>query len=360
MSGPLQSSASLRDGVTFEVERLEICDGCLVISGHWSGVRGMRFVRPTLVAGGRRALATLEHKPWAPSAGRPWTAAFPWEGPDIEADDLSLTVAPSVTVTLDPQSPADDDTQPLVFVGASAADHEPAPAPAAVSDEDGRAESDALQRRLEEAQALNADLEARCLALEQAVRLQQRKTQDAGEGHEDLVRARTVTERDRDRALAQVEEAVHDREAALRTRARMEMQRDEAVRGRATADARLAKAIADRDEAKAQRDEVLLAYRALQRQFVSEPADADREQDSETSEPGIENEPDGATEADPKTPLGVRTVPAARSVLAELQRTKPESKMLLSQFDLWVMRVLGTVAALCFISLLVMILRVFI
>ncbi|MEA2183176.1 MAG: hypothetical protein QOF69_2361, partial [Solirubrobacteraceae bacterium] len=116
MSGRLQSSASLRDGVTFEVERLEISDGRLVISGHWSGVRGMRFVRPTLVASGRRALATLEHKPWAPTPGKPWTAAFPWEGADVEVDDLSLTVAPSVTVTLDPQSPADDETQPLVFV----------------------------------------------------------------------------------------------------------------------------------------------------------------------------------------------------------------------------------------------------
>ncbi|MEA2231632.1 MAG: hypothetical protein QOD83_1448 [Solirubrobacteraceae bacterium] len=358
MSGRLQSSASLRDGVTFEVERLEISDGCLVISGHWSGVRGMRFVRPTLVAGGRRALATLEHKPWAPAPGKPWTAAFPWEGAEVEVDDLSLTVAPSVTVTLDPQSPADDETQPLVFVGASAPDHEPPPAP--VAEEDGRAEFDDLQRRLEEAQALNASLDARCLELEQAVRRQQRKTQDAGEGHEDLEHARTVAQRDRDRALAQVEEAVQDREAALRTRARMEMQRDEAVRAHAAADARLAKAIADRDEAKAQRDEVLLAYRALQRQFVSERADADREQDLAASPRGDDNEFDGAAEADPKTPLGVRTVPAARSVMAELQRTKPESKMLLSQFDLWVMRVLGTVAALCFISLLVMILRVFI
>jgi hypothetical protein len=351
MSGPLQSSASLRDDVSFEIEQLEISDGCLVISGHWSGVRGMRFVRPTLVAGGRRAHATLEHKPWAPAPGRPWTAAFPWKGGDVDVDDLSLTVAPSVTVALDSQSSAGDEMQPLVFVQDSVAE-EPQPAPVS---EDGSADNAALQHRLEEALARNAELDARCVELEQTVRRQERKTQVAGEGHEDLELARTVAERDRERALAQVDEAVQDREAALRTRTRMEMQRDEAVRAREAADGRLAKAVADRDEAKAQRDEVLLAYRALQRQWVSERADDDRAQDTGTSALGIGDDDD-----DLKSPLGVRTVPAARTMMGELQRLKPESKLLLTTFDLWVMRVLGTIAALCFISLLVMILRVFI
>ena len=60
-----------------------------------------------------------------------------------------------------------------------------------------------------------------------------------------------------------------------------------------------------------------------------------------------------------EAPIGVRTMPAARTVMAELQRPKPIGKLPFSIFDLWVMRVLGTVAAACFILLLISILRVF-
>jgi hypothetical protein len=54
-------------------------------------------------------------------------------------------------------------------------------------------------------------------------------------------------------------------------------------------------------------------------------------------------------------------MPAARTVMAELQRpVKPGAKLPFSAIDLWVIRVLGTVAGGCFILLLVSILRVFI
>ena len=56
----------------------------------------------------------------------------------------------------------------------------------------------------------------------------------------------------------------------------------------------------------------------------------------------------------------MRSIPAARTVMPELQDPRREAKLLLSPFDLWVIRVLGTVAACCFILLLVSILRVFI
>jgi hypothetical protein len=59
-------------------------------------------------------------------------------------------------------------------------------------------------------------------------------------------------------------------------------------------------------------------------------------------------------------PLGVRKMPAARTVMAELQRPAPASKFVVSKFDVWVIRVLGSVAAACFILLLVSIVRVFI
>lgn len=59
-------------------------------------------------------------------------------------------------------------------------------------------------------------------------------------------------------------------------------------------------------------------------------------------------------------PIGVRTIPAARTILAELQCPEPARKFVVSKFDLWAIRVLGSVAAACFILLLVMILRVFV
>ena len=70
--------------VSFEVERFEPRGGDqLVLSGRWFGLRGRRFVRPTLTLGSgdsrQRALADLEHKPWAAEDGELWEAAFPIE-----------------------------------------------------------------------------------------------------------------------------------------------------------------------------------------------------------------------------------------------------------------------------------------
>lgn len=165
----------------------------------------------------------------------------------------------------------------------------------------------------------------------------------------ELERARAAAERDRDRALAQLAEAVEAREAAVRTRARMEIAHAEALQAREVAEAALARAKADREEANAQRDEVLVAYRTLQRQVRSERAQADR------AASGSDDDP-----VSPDEPLGVRSVPAARTIIAELQHPRRESKLVLQQFDLWVIRVLGVVAAVCFILLLLSILRVFV
>src|SRR4051794_28378264 len=116
-----------RAGVTFEVERLERDGDELVVSGHWSALRGVRFVRPTLVVGDRQVLATLEHKPWTPRADRAWTAAFPWKGRTPDASQLALAVAPSVTVALGKPAADAEPTLVLVPERAEEADH-PAPA----------------------------------------------------------------------------------------------------------------------------------------------------------------------------------------------------------------------------------------
>ena len=94
------------DAVSFELERFEFAgEERIEISGRWFGVRGRRFVRPSLTVSAdgetRRSLAVLEHKPWAPGEGETWIAAFPWEA-DAAAEvvDAELAVAPDIAVSL--------------------------------------------------------------------------------------------------------------------------------------------------------------------------------------------------------------------------------------------------------------------
>ena len=95
------------EGVTFEVERIAFSDpGRLEVIGRWYGVRGRRFMRPTLIFKHRgdgsegRALADLEHKPWAAQDGDQWTAVFTLEVGLQDAVEMELAVAPDITVEL--------------------------------------------------------------------------------------------------------------------------------------------------------------------------------------------------------------------------------------------------------------------
>ncbi len=95
------------DKVTFEVQRIGFAQpGRLEVSGRWYGVRGRRFMRPTLIFrrraqdGEQRVLADLEHKPWAAEDGDQWTAAFALEIPLEDAVEMQLAVAPDITVAL--------------------------------------------------------------------------------------------------------------------------------------------------------------------------------------------------------------------------------------------------------------------
>ncbi|MDQ3675194.1 MAG: hypothetical protein M3401_00090 [Actinomycetota bacterium] len=367
--------------MSFQVERLDVRDDRLVVIGHWSGLGGLRFVRPTLVIGDRHVHATLEHKPWAPTVGEPWTAAFPWKAEDaIDASRLELAVAPSVTVPLGPQ---DEEEEGGAEDVAPAAPTRPPQAPEPDVNVDrariARLEADmatlvqardALRDELDEALARAADREARCEQLERTIQVERRAALGAVADSDELNRARSAAERDRDRALEQRDEAAQDRAAAVRTRARMQRQHDEAATAREAAESELETAIGERDEARARRDEVLVAYHALQRHVRSERADADRMKRTEPmpAAPDDQTEPlpkaaeiePPPTDVDSDAPIGVRTVPAARGMLAELQRPEPARKFVVSKFDLWAVRVLGSVAAACFILLLVSLVRVFI
>jgi hypothetical protein len=99
------TSSPVAPGVAFEVQRFEwTSEDRLELVGRWFGLRGHRFLRPTLdvqVDGDRRRmLADLEHKPWAPEEGQDWIAAFTWRGEPGNFDDGELTVSPDLAVQL--------------------------------------------------------------------------------------------------------------------------------------------------------------------------------------------------------------------------------------------------------------------
>jgi hypothetical protein len=97
--------AAIADQITFELERFGAKGDRLELTGRWFGVRGRRFVRPTLTPIGShelsRVLADLEHKPWAAEDGERWEAAFPW-GQGGGAIKFELSVAPDITIQLPP------------------------------------------------------------------------------------------------------------------------------------------------------------------------------------------------------------------------------------------------------------------
>ena len=114
--------AKVARAISFELERFERSDGRLELSGRWFGVRGLRFVRPTLTLGfddgsSSRAHADLEHKPWAPADGEPWKAAFPF-GDDGTVLDAELAVAPGIEIPLPAPGEALPDADPIAAVPA--------------------------------------------------------------------------------------------------------------------------------------------------------------------------------------------------------------------------------------------------
>ncbi len=362
-----------RAGASFELDRLELDEGRLIVRGWWTGLRGVRFVRPGLVFDGRRVLATLEHKPWAVAADGGWTAAFPWKrGLDVEG--VTLVVAPSVEVPLDRDTttiPADPPAEGRSFSPVAAT--LPAAADTVVQDVTLRDELagvegqlDSMHAELRDARAAAAQHEARCRELEQSVARERRAAHDARDADDELVRAHAMAVLDRDRAMAQHAEAVKDREAAVRARARMEHQCDAALARCADAEARRDEGLAERDTIREQRDELLLAHQALQAQLHAEWGEAERTKPLAVAPPSpAPPSPAPPSSAPPEEeflgeqPLGVRKIPRARTVAASLHRSQREREHVVTRYDLWAVRILGSVAALAFISLLVMILKAF-
>ncbi len=276
-------------GISFELDRFEFGGGGrLELSGRWFGVRGRRFMRPTLTLaldGERhRALADLEHKPWAAEDGEPWHASFPWpEGTDVLETELS--VAPDITVCLPALSAALEPAQRFIALpreefmsigtvaaprpDAAVAEQRPDAPVAETGPEEAREPSDETaevqaaaggptgsERSLEsELKAVRAELEAAQLELSAALARRDAAVADV----ERAIAQRDQAVADREQAAVQRDDAVPERDRAISERDRAVAERDGAI-------ADVEQAIADLEEAIVERDEAI----AQQRQAITE------------------------------------------------------------------------------------------
>ncbi|HZU76049.1 MAG TPA: hypothetical protein VFA70_04740, partial [Dehalococcoidia bacterium] len=206
MAEAVETATTEANGIAFELDRIEMAgDDRLEVNGRWFGVRGRRFIRPslTLLADEeqRRLLADLDHKPWAAEDGQPWQATFPYDQQDGEWVEAELNVAPDITVTLPlpgtsrarrrrPGSPAASDT-------ARSASRRSSHTPPSAELVKTRRELHRLQRELErrdgEIAELSAELEKRGAKLEEisgARDAAREAGQAAAEERERLMRAR--------------------------------------------------------------------------------------------------------------------------------------------------------------------------
>jgi hypothetical protein len=212
MAPALETAAAPTAAIYFELDRFEVdADGDrLTLSGRWFGVRGRRFVRPTLTlsAAGlpQRLLADMEHKPWAASDGEAWVAAFAWDLDSEVVTDLELGVAPDIAVALPPPGAAPQRTEALSA----------RPAHRARDDADERA-ARLLEAERRENERLRSELSAAGEASVQTEAAIARRDAALSKA-DDLSAQLDEALRERDQALAARDEAVRERDAALKER----------------------------------------------------------------------------------------------------------------------------------------------
>lgn len=213
----------------FEVERFEwTAPDRLEVSGRWFGVRGRRFVRPTLDVHGagdqRRLLAVLDHKPWAAEDGQRWHAAFRWEGGEVDLSGAELAVAPGIAV------PLDRPVQARRFER-RAEPQEPAPAPPPPVPTAAEQAGETLEAAMATADA--------------------------------ALRDRRGLERERDAAIRARDAALADRETIIRERFTAVKERDEARHRLAALTSEQDALRADLDAARAEADTLRAEHAAL-------------------------------------------------------------------------------------------------
>jgi hypothetical protein len=231
--------------VDFALTRLEVVDGGrLELEGTWTGVRGMRFVRPALVVHEddreRTLLAVLEHKPWPAEDGHPWHAAFPWDGGDLDPARVELAVAPSIVVPLRTHDAADVAADPQSVLRSRLAEAE----------KRGRqleAEVAFLRREREDRREEGRTTEARDAAARDALRGER---DEAVAARDALRREQALQERDA--ARAEQEQAAERARETERAREAAAQDREQLAAELQTVRERLAAAEADRDRALAE------------------------------------------------------------------------------------------------------------
>jgi hypothetical protein len=266
-AGSRLPEAAAPGAAVFEIERFEwAAPDRIEIAGSWSGVRGRRFIRPTLVLKGegepKRLLAMLEHKPWAADGGGDvWVAAFPWQGEPVEFESADLHVASGIDVEL--PAPRLERGTPEPFPRRAAAreaaggavkpDAAPAEDTAAPTEPDHAADGGRTPTAPDPAETVRAELQAAHADVERlrAERDGFRRERDAA--LEQLRKVRGDFERERqthERALADAR--AEERGAATKMLA-------EGAKMRATLERQREIAYRDRDDAKEARDEAVAA-----------------------------------------------------------------------------------------------------
>jgi hypothetical protein len=217
----------------FQLARFEVVGDRCQVQGRWFGVRGRRFMRPTLTAvvDGQpvRLLADLADKPWTAEDGELWQATFPFGLERAQFREAELTVAPDVTITLpDPQSPAGSARHKASSRRAGAAPRDHGPRKSRRSGlEAGDGQADALARELAELRKAHSQL------LRRVDRLEADKARTAQSLDEMAHTLRQVT-RERDEANAARDRIAAELEA-------MQRQRDEVIAERDAARAAIAR-----------------------------------------------------------------------------------------------------------------------
>jgi hypothetical protein len=370
-----RNTAAAPPGVSFEVDRFAWTDGRLEVSGRWYGIRGRRFLRPTLdveVDGSpRRMLAVLEHKPWAADDGEEWMAAFDWSGDPVALAVAELAVAPELAVVLPP--PSGGPAKKARSVKAAGERLEAAPPRAQALEAElteARAEISGLRDRLAaeqkawlervaQVEALRDESAAATSAAE-AERDEVAAARDAAIAErDDLVSARDATVAERRAARAERDTAVAARDAALADAAKATAERDKAMREKAAVEHELTAATRARDKARQERNEWLTRARdAEARQGAAGKAAAPAQPDTPPAParrpaPQPDTPPAPASEA-ATTPLRRRGLPgrpaAAKPNKAQippggilLPPTGPGSHMRRSILPGWAPRVLAPI-----------------
>jgi hypothetical protein len=237
--------------VVFELDRFELAnEDQYQLLGRWFGVRGRRFIRPTLTVTVHdqsiRLLADLDDKPWAPEDGVPWRAAFPSRFEADEVQQAELTVAPDITIEL--RVAGSGPGQKAKAPSKPAKPKPPAPA------EPAQSASTALRHELAAAQRRQDQL-TRQLDRSEADRTHTAARLDELLGNlSEALQDRDQAQAARDEALGRLDELARrhgdialGRDAALG-------ERDAAVKARDAAEAARDTALEERDAARLERD----------------------------------------------------------------------------------------------------------